>query len=405
MRYWLLAFCFLISHIRAQDPFPGSAAPVLTFKETYQNVVRGEPDTPPADESYIIVAQRTLTIEGTAPLTGYDLSLINEDTTFAINVGGFDSSVQDGLSGYLTDDESWNPDQTGQSPDRTVDFPIMGYDYNANPVRIGTIALRWNATEVKFSATISTFANPLVEWGFDQSVLAEDYVGTAEPSIDTTVPATFSFGPFTFDGRSAFVKGAASITPDAQGDLSTITLDGAIDSVAPTIAVTQPPPGKTELSEADGVSADFLYTLSGTVADTLKVNNVAYTGAVEKVEVRIGGQGIEGEFSDEGVELNENGTWTLPDAQLQPGMNTIDFRVTDSEGNVFVTGATTAPKTIKVNVTARGSLTIRADAQTGYPAGQSGVGGTVSIVGPPSLQGEISAPINGEPTVLEKPAI
>jgi hypothetical protein len=397
MRYWLLALSFLIFHAHAQTPFPGTAAPTLTFKETYVNVVKQEPGSLPEDQSFVIGAQRTLSIKGTAPLTGFDLSTIDESTTFSLALGGFNSSELENLSGYLTDDETWNPDQTGGSPDRSVDFPITGYDYDGNPVEIGTVALSWNASQVTFNVSINTVNTPLTEWGFSQSVLADDFVGDSVVDIGADLPAAFTFGPFSFDLKNCFVVGSATITPDPQGDLSTITLDGAIDSVDPTLSVSQPPAGKTILTESDGVTADFRYTLVGTVADTRKVGGVTYAGEIATVEVRLGTPTVAGDFSDAEVVLDENGNWSVPNAQLQVGKNVLTFRVTDGEGNTF----TTTPRTVTVST--KGSVTVRADAQTGYAAGDGSIVGTVTFSG--AASGQLVATANAAAASVTRPNI
>ena len=368
MRPWLLAFtfAFLLGCISlAQQAFPGTAPVTFTFRETLKDKAVPDPDTLPSEQAYIIGTERTLNIQGTAPLTDFDISELDEFSPYGITIGDFDSSQISGLQGRFSDDENYVAELS-----RTVIVPIMELNYDGDEVQVGQISLNWNTTRVLFTVNIDNINQILT--GIEYTVAADFYRERDEAIDAEDLLAGFNFGPFAFNFRTVYTVGTASFSSDDRVSelLSDVTLEGAIDYVPPTAAITQilgngePIVGTTTASET--------VTIVGTAADTREIKKLnstqVFPGEVDTVEVQVGTKLAPGAF----VSVDVNGSsWVLPNVQLAPGDNFIVVRATDVHGNV----TTTAQR--KITFLTKGTIDVTAHA-SGFPAGPSVLAGTVS---------------------------
>ena len=373
MRPWLLAFTFaiLLGCISfAQQAFPGNAPVTFTFRETLKDKVVPDPDTLPEDQAYIIGTERTLTIQGTAPLTDFDLSELDEFSPYGITIGDFDSSQISGLQGRFSDDEDYDSTSTNTELSQWVHVPIMELTYDGDEVEVGYIDLRWNSDRVKFVVQMDNVNQVLTAIEY---TVATDFYRERDEAIDAEdLLAGFNFGPFSFNFRTVYTVGTASFWSDDRVSelLSDVTLEGAIDYVPPTVAITQilgngePIAGTTTASET--------VTIVGTAADTREIKKLKSTpvfpGEVDSVEVMVGTNQAPGTFAT--ADLNGS-SWVFPNVQLTPGDNFIVARVTDVHGNV-----TTTPRR-KITFLTKGTINVTAQA-SGFPAGPSVLAGTVS---------------------------
>jgi hypothetical protein len=364
MRPWLTLFTLAILALlpsRAQQPFPDGAPVQFSFHETLEDKVVPEPGSDPADESFLVGTERTLLIQGSAPLNGFDLSQLTDSSTYDISVGDFDTDQIQGLEGKLSDDDSFDP-----ATDKSIAVSIPGFTYDGEEVEIGTVGISWTATKVSFTVSIGTVNQPLTS--MDEEVATEFYREKDEVIDGEDLTAGFGFGPFSYNLRTVYTTGVAAIQPAdprVPDILSKVVIDGAIDYLAPAVAITDPAPNSD--------TSDEKYTIKGTVSDKREIKRLndttlVFDGEIDSVEVRVGTRVDPGEF----IPATVNGsTWELPDAVVQPGDNFITARATDIHGNVTTTTAR------KFSVQVSGPITVEA-AAANFPGGASGVAGTVS---------------------------
>lgn len=357
MRLWLLVLsCILTNFASAQGllPFPNTAPVTFYFKETYKDLVIPDPDF---EDEFLTRADSSLLIEGSGPLTGFDITTLDEFSPYSITVGDFDKS------GTLGEDEFF--DSTNPN-DKSVNIILLGFNDDGDEIEIGSVGIGWTTTRVSFTVTVA-------DAPFDWTVATADYYPDVNDNniISDSLLAAFSFGPFGFDTRTCHMIGTASSAPDPTGrvpeNLSNVTLEGSIDSVAPTVLVTSPSGGTLTVND---VTPDLRFTFSGTAGDIRKIGTTSYPGTVDRVEVRVSTATTEGEYEDATLDANFN--WVLANVQLEPGLNSYQVRVTDDSDNVTETTET------NLRLNTAGDLTITADA-TGYLPGDAGkAAGTVS---------------------------
>ena len=366
MRLWLFLLSVLpalFSVVEAQEPFPGAAPVTLRFREMYRDQVVREPGTDPADEMYLVGGERTILIEGTAPLEGFDITQLDENSAYAITVGNFDSGLISGLQGKLGDDPTFDP-----ATDTAINVPIYALNFEGQEVEVGSIGLNWDTTQVEITVSIGNLNQPLTE--IDEEIGADFYRELDVAAIDADFAAGFTFGPFSFELRNAYAVGTASTSTDDRvvDVLSNVTLEGAIDSILPTLTMTHP-------ATNTSTTAIETYTVTGTVVDTRKIFTNTFPNEVELVEVRVGTAADPGEFVEAMVEERNDDlprNWSLADVTLEPGENFITARAVDVDGNVIMTSSR------KVTFLTSGPITVRAVAE-GYTAPQPNVvAGSVS---------------------------
>jgi hypothetical protein len=364
MRLRLLAFIFAFLPAvltQAQDPFPDTAPVTFNFRETLNDKVVREPGTLVSDESYLIGVERTITISGSAPLTGFDLTELDEFSTYSIVIGDFDTGQM--VGGRLNDDENYLSESS-----TSILVPLLAFNYDGDEVEVGSISINWNTSQVKFLITMSNVNQSLTE--IDTGVAADYYREQTDPIDDEGLTASFSFGPFGYNLRTVYSIGTASFTSDARVDdlLSSVSIDGAIDYVPPTVAITAVKgPGGT----LGSTTASDLITIEGSVGDKREIkranSTVTFDSEVAMVEVQVGTALRPGDF----VEVPFVGSsWALANVTLAAGENRIVARATDVHGNV-----TTSPVR-KITFLTQGKIEVQAQA-TGFPAGPSAAAGTV----------------------------
>jgi Divergent InlB B-repeat domain len=361
MRYWLLTLTFILSRLSfgqtPSEPFPDGPPVTFSFTETYTDAVVADPDFP---GEFLVVPRSTLVIQGQAPLTAAAIADIDESSPYSISIGDFE------MSGTFGEDDTFSPSEG----DRSVNIIIEGFNDEGDFVQIGTVGISWTTTRVNFVVSVTNAP-------FDFWVASADYYpDIVEPAINTeNMLAAFGFGSFGFDTRTVYMIGSASSATDPQervpDSLSSVNLLGAIDSVAPSIVITQPATGVTGITVND-VTPDFQYTFTGTATDTRKIGSQTFPGTISGVEVRVGTAKLVDDPNPVWLlaQVDANGNWVLPNAQLEPGLNRFSVRVTDGDGNVMTTN--------ERNLTLRteGPLTVTA-ATAGYAQGVTGKAGTV----------------------------
>jgi hypothetical protein len=360
MRLRLLAFIFAFLPAligRAQDPFPGVAPVTFNFRESLNDKVVREPGTLVSDESYIIGVERTITISGSAPLTGFDLTELDDFSPYSIIIGDFDTGQIVGLQGRLSDDENFFAETS-----RSVLIPLLALNYDGDEVEVGSISINWNTSQVKFLVTVSNVNESLTE--IELGIAADSYREQMDTIDDENLTATFAFGPFGYNLRTAYTVGTASFTSDARVDdlLSTVSIDGAIDYVPPAVAITSPTAPTT---------ATPTVTIVGTVSDSREIkktnSTLTFDGEVSSVEVQVGTALNPGDFVP--ATLVGSG-WTLANAPLVAGENRIVARATDVHGNVAISPVR------KITFLTKGTIEVQAQA-AGFPAGPSAAAGSV----------------------------
>jgi hypothetical protein len=365
MRTWLIALWMTLlgsAAVQGQSQsFPDTFPVSFRYSDTLKNSVVMEPGTLPEDGAWLVPTQRAIVIKGAAPLTGFDITQLDEDGVYNISIGNFDSAQVAGLQGRLRDDENYDATK------RAVNIPLTALNYDGDEVTIGRILLNWNTTQVTFEVTINngtTSTSILTEVDYD--IGADFYRERDDNAISTDdLTAAFTFGPailpFSFELRTVYTVGTASTSLDERvvDVLSDVSLNGAIDSIAPQVAITTPAPN-AKLSFA---TTDIV----GTVSDKREIGTTSYPGSIQSVEVQVSNKFTPGTFVD--VAVTGNG-WILPNVTFEPGENTITVRATDGDGNATVVSH-------KVTYLTTGPLTVQAIAE-GYPVGASGVAGVVN---------------------------
>jgi|GEM_PF-2640418 len=356
MRKLLIALSFLLCVVLGRaDDFPTDFPPTFKFHETYKDAVVADPDFP---GDFLLSPRGDLFIQGVGSLSGYDLNQIDFFTGYGITVGDFEQE------GFLTDDEDYDP--TDPQHNRSFSTSLDGLDMNGDPITAGVMTILWSQARVTLTFTSHNATDQ------ETVATADYYPDVDEPNIDRSdLIVGFYFGPFSLDLRSVYMIGSAAANPDPQGrvsdNLSDVTLDGAIDSIPPTLTTTTPVAGST-LTVND--SPNGFYNITGTVNDTRAVNGTTFAGTVNGVEVKLAANATDGTFVP--AQLDGHGNWVLPNAQILTGKNFLTVRAFDDDGNT-----TTLPAR-QFKYSLQGAVTVTA-AATGYSAGDNGkVAGTVS---------------------------
>ena len=370
MRHWLL---FILSYVslslaNAQQtflPFPTNFPPSFSFDETYRDEVIADPDFP---GEFITRPRSTLNITASGSLAGFDVTdpdNLDTSTPYEITIGNFT------MSGTLGDDPEYDP--LSPTHNRSASIPIFGYDETGDEVNAGSMNIAWSSTRVTFTLTVTD----ALRYGVDiplSSVVAEDFFPDVnDPFIDReNLLAKMIFGPFGMDIRTCYINGSATSLPDPQDrvleNLSDVHVYGAIDSVVPTVSITQPT--ANAIVTTNDATPDGKYNIVGTVADTRSIFGQAISGVIDTVEVQVGTQANPGSFVT--AQLYNAGNWILPNAQLEPGKNRLVVRATDIHGNLITTPSR------EFTYTKQGTISVTC-AATGYSMADNGkVAGTVT---------------------------
>lgn len=367
MRFWIFAFFTLLtSHfsLSAQSPFPDSSPVRISFRETIRDLPINDPSSDENEQIWMVGTRRTIRIEGSAPLTGFDTTTLTDLSPFSISVGDFSTSTMPELEGRLGDGETFKPGASG-----SINIPITGLNMDTGEEEdVGSISLTWTPGTVEFVVSINNVnkESTPIDYG-----IGGDFYRETNTTIDgEDLTASFTFGPFTCDLRTVYTTGTASVGFDSldrvPDQLSNIVMEGAIDYLAPTINIVSPAANaKTSIGQ---------YTIAGTVQDKREIKRLEgptliFPGEVSTVEVQISTTVIEGEFVP--AELLNGTNWRLANAELYPGENFVTVRATDVHGNVTTTSQR------KLTFLQRGPLSVEAIASN-FPDGNGNPAGKVA---------------------------
>lgn len=252
-------------------PDPGKLLSCTLSDKVTQTVVAGQ-----------IVTAGTTSISISMALGDYfgdvspiDLSELTDATTIKLQIGGYS------YDGTLADD----PNIAVNLNKRSVFIPANVNPTTNKPIGSNGLKVVWTSTKVTFTVLraqgdITDFGSPLAK----SLLQIAQTTGSTSPIIDQ-FPITLEFGEFKGGGqfyndmdeleivkRSCYIKGtrvvAAKVVSGQTYNLNTITLTGVIDTVIPTLTVTVPNGGVTDMSGA--------ITLTGKVTDGYDID---YTGA------------------------------------------------------------------------------------------------------------------------------
>ncbi len=348
---FVLGLLLLVIGGRADD-FPTDFPPTFKFQETYDDVVVADPDFP---GDFLLSPRGDLFIQAVGSLSGYDQNEIDPFTGYNISVGDFE------WEGLLSDDSDYDPADPNHNHIFTT--TMDGLDANGDPITVWTLTILWPANRV--TITLSSHNAP------DQvDVASADYYPDVdEPNINRDdLIAAFGFGPFSLDFRTVHMIGNARTTTDGRvsDNLSHVQLWGAMDSVLPTVTISNPAAG-AKLTVND--SPDGFYNITGTVSDTYAVNGITFPGVINAVEVKLSDNANTGDFVP--AQVDSFGNWVLPNTPLILGTNFLTVRAFDEDGNT-----TTLPaRSFKYSL--QGALTVTASA-TGYSGVNGLTAGTVT---------------------------
>ncbi len=363
---FILSFVSLaLVHGQTFLPFPTAFPPSFSFDETYRDEVISDPYS---SGDFITRPRSTLTITAVGSLAGFDVTdpdSLDIFSPFEITIGDFT------MSGTLGDDPDFDP--LTPNHNRSVSIPILGYDDNGDEVTAGSMKIAWTSTQVTFTLTVSDSLLYNVDISSSSVVAGDFYPGVNDPNINLDyLLAKMVFGPFGMDIRTCYFIGTATSAPDPSArvldDLSDVHVFGEIDSVVPTVTISQPK--SNAIVTTNDVTSDGKYNIVGTVSDTRSIFGQSLAGAVDTVEVQVGTLANPGLFVK--ATLDNAGNWILPNAQLDPGKNRVFVRATDIHGNSVTTPFR------EFTYTKQGTISVTC-AATGYSAADNGkVVGTVS---------------------------
>ncbi len=366
---WIFSFCLLLAFLAGESgavPFPNGTPMTFTYSETVRDEVHADPDSfDPQDPYYLIRQRSAVLINASAPITGFDISTIDELTSYELTIQDFQRT------GTFSDVD-------GTLGVNSFVVPIMGIDDNGNDRTAGSFRITWSNTRVSFAVTVNDadlYSVDSVSGPGLSSVAGnapEFYPDVNNPSIsDETILGTIGFGPFS-STRLVYMTGVATAVDDPterylDGLVSRVDLDGSIDSVPPTLIVNRPTPEEKLNTEDVGPNGE--YTLSGTVSDTRRVDGVTFPGDLGTVEVKLGTIAAPGSYVP--AQLNGDGTWVLANAIIEPGKTFYSVRATDGDGNITTVSS-------YVTYSKKGDLSVTCAADGYLPAANGTVAGTVT---------------------------
>ena len=394
MRHWLLFILSLVSLslTHAQEtflPFPTNVPPSFSFDETYRDDVIADPDFP---GEFLTQPRGKITITATCSLDGFDVSdpdNLDVFSPYSISIGEFT------MSGILGDDPEFDPSSSNHNRSVTITIPGINVQ-TAEEVTAGTLRIEWNSARVIYTLSLTDADLLSVDMVSTSIFQSGEYWPDVNASInEDTLLAKTTFGPFSTDARTCYFIGSTSSKADARvvNNISDAHIFGAIDSVAPTITISQPAPNA--LVTTNEATADGKYNIVGTVSDFRTLFGQTLSGVVDKdsVEVQIGTLTNPGVFQK--AQVDDAGNWILPNAQLEPGKNRLAVRAMDIHGNIF----NKAP--IEFTYTKQGNISVTASA-TGYSMTDSGkTAGTVSGMFP--IPNRKKTPVNVKMVVGQSP--
>ncbi|MEQ1858604.1 MAG: Ig-like domain-containing protein [Chthoniobacteraceae bacterium] len=294
-----LGLAWPTSNVFADQPFSQDFPSALSFTDCYmekvQTIVSG-------DSIYHEVAPDAkhckLRISAKLSTAGMNLAALDESTPIEVSVGNFS------YSGVLGDDPNYAPGAT------SIRIPLMSFDDEGNEIESGCVEAKW----VKGALTV--VATGMLSAGY--SIDATNFAGS-EWTIDdpTRVAGRVKFADRVLEDRTIYAKGEAEVITRTlvEGDdtvtlnLSQVEMGGAIDSVRPTLKISNPVHTKVTVTNP-------LFNLAGTVSDNIGVTTV---------EVAVNGA------ESETASISGN-QWSIANVQLQPGTNTITVRAIDDNG-------------------------------------------------------------------------
>lgn len=316
-RFWLIAsllFCVGFLEVRAAS-FGLKPVPTFTFSESYTDVA-----TLDGSEK----TKNTVTMTAVVPIVGLDLATINGSTPFEIVMGDLFSETF-----TLSDDPNYDPGEL------TATFPLEGYDFEDWDLQQkGSITLTWSATSLTVSVSFK------MEDG-ERSPHGWYYADTDATDIDDEVDCRLVFGDCVLE-RAAYVTGWAKTTYDGINDLtlSSVLLNGTIDSTPPNVAISFPKAAQKVYSPT--------IEIKGSARDD--------KAGIEKVMVSVNGAPYVDAVSSDGFQ-----TWSFPGAVIKPGTNNVKVKALDINGvsSNSISGINALnfdyPKTGTLTVTVSGS--------------------------------------------------
>ena len=376
MRFWLLTVLIaslLGYEAEAQQPFLKPMQ--VTSREIYQESMRV---LNPGDEP-TLVATYEFTVTIAAAISPAEAQSFNENMSFSISVGDFSIGEIDNL--ILGMDENFDSQIPGMN--REANFTFTATDIESADFDFGKVRLEWNDLDtLNIKITFTTTApdgqkyleprfSPLYSLrAYDASIDS----APVEDIQDSISFASIKFGPYSQDPMVYYVAGISTVT--GEDSLTRVVLDGATDFVRPTATITMPLPnlGNLPVTEPSIV-------LAGMVRDRYNIGIKSFVNTTDPiVEYYLSAvatlpsspiwtpASVSPERDAEGF-----APWTSPvPVDLNPGLNYLFLRVTDSEGNELSIG----PRIFRFTTT--GQITITG-AATGFPPGDAGtVVGTVA---------------------------
>lgn len=293
----------------SQD-FPPDIIPAIAFTETRHENVAYFGDLEDYDRYY---DKASIIVTCRASLKGVDLSTIDEDTFFSINIsGGLSDFVFDGLLG----DGIISPPVNGTTK---VVLPI---DADGDGIDDGDCTIRYSQNEVSFLVTLNDDIDGLF------SPLAYDLEGDeyAPNDYETIITGGFEFGDYSADNRNLYVVGQkVAIYSKTVGvgteleqtfdDLVDVLVHGENDSTRPSSVTIRNPAARITVNQKP-------YQIVVEAADDHEVFEVL---------VQVNG----GPF--ENCTLQPDGTWTIFKEFVKNNtafpFNTIVAKAIDQDGN------------------------------------------------------------------------
>ncbi len=364
MRLWIYSFSFLLALVaygQGGVEFPNDPPASFTYSENVHDEVYADPDSfDPQHPDYLSRQRSAVAINASALITGFDISTIDELTPYEITIGDF-SRV-----GTFSDVD-------GTLGANSFVIPIVGLTADGlDDFTAGNIRITWSSTRVSFAVTVNDADIHAVDSvaGINLSSVAgldpTYYPNVNEPAInDQTLLGTISFGPFS-TARTVYTTGSATAVVDPSGHfldtlISAVNLVGSIDDVAPALVVNQPASNAVVTTNEVGVNGE--YTISGTVSDIRRLDGQSFPGQVSYVNVRLGTGDL---FA---AQVNNDGTWQLANAIIQPGQNTLTVQASDGDNVTTVTN--------NFLYTKKGNLSVTCAAD-GYTGANGRVAGSVT---------------------------
>ena len=397
MRFWLfiaLAVALLGREAVAQQPFLKNIQ--LSSTEVYQESTKV---FVPGDDP-TLVAEYRFTVDITSNISSADALLFNEDTPFKISVGNFSIGEIEPLT--LGMDEDF--DSTVPGKNRTAKFSFETFDINSDTFAFGVVTVDWTALDtltvrVAFNTMVGSpavryYLEPGIEPDYWLWAYTDLIANAPNPDVNDTGFAEFTFGPYTQPLLTFFVKGNSTVTGD--DSLIRVALSGGTDSISPTSTILAPAPTATLVASPS--------IFEGTTKDTFRVGSTTYPSLdPPEVQFFLSDSKVlpaDPDWTDATVsdttDPNGNWTWQSPvPVDLNPGVNYLFTKITDSEGNV------TQPIYRQFQYSTKGVISLTG-AASGFPAGDAGkivgtVSGSGSVFPKPKT---ISVKVNASPTPL-----